>query len=54
MELNKIGAFETALIDHVASSQAELMAALNEGDWNDDLDAQLKAVVEGFKTTGSW
>ncbi len=54
IELDKIGAFESALIDAMNSGQAELMETLNGGDWNDDLEAQLKAAVEGFKATGSW
>jgi len=54
VELNKIGAFETALLDHVGSAQAELLETLNGGDWNDDLEARLTAVLEDFKATGSW
>ena len=54
VELSKIGAFETALLDHVASAQAELLETLDGGDWNDDLEAQLTAVLEEFKATGSW
>ena len=45
---------ETALIDHVKSTQADLMTAMDGGDWTDDLEAQLKAVVEDFKATGAW
>ena len=54
VELNKIGAFETALLDHVGSAQAELLETLNGGDWNEDLEARLTAVLEDFKATGSW
>ena len=36
------------------TGQAELMDALNHGDWDDDLEAKLKAAVEEFKATGSW
>jgi F-type H+-transporting ATPase subunit alpha len=54
VELNKIGAFETALLDHVGSAQAELLETLNGGDWNDDLEARLTAVLDDFKATGSW
>jgi F-type H+-transporting ATPase subunit alpha len=54
VELNKIGAFEAALHDSLGSTQAELMNALDSGDWNDDLEKRLKAAVENFKATGSW
>ena len=47
-------AFETALLDHVASTKADLLDTLNHGDWNDDLEAQLTAVLDDFKATGSW
>jgi F-type H+-transporting ATPase subunit alpha len=52
--LDKIGDFELALMDHMASSQDELLKTLDGGDWNDDVDAQLKAVLDEFKATGSW
>ena len=54
VNLDKIGAFETALVDHVSSSQADLLGELNEGNWNDDLEGQLTAVLDDFKATGSW
>jgi F-type H+-transporting ATPase subunit alpha len=54
VELSKIGAFEAAMMDSIKSTQGELMDALNHGDWNDDLEEQLKAAVEEFSTTGSW
>ena len=50
----KIGAFETALLEFMASSQSELLDTLDHGDWNDDLEAQLVAALEDFKATGSW
>ena len=52
--LEKIGAFEAALLDSMNSTQGELMDTLNTGDWNDDIEASLKAAVENFKATGSW
>ncbi|MEJ2534670.1 MAG: F0F1 ATP synthase subunit alpha [Gammaproteobacteria bacterium] len=54
VSLDKIGSFESALQDWMNSSQGELMEALNQGDWNDDLEARLKAAVEEFKSSGSW
>ena len=54
VELKKIGAFEASLLDYMANSQAELLSALDDGNWNDDLEAQLTAAVKEFKTTGTW
>jgi len=53
--MDKIGDFESALIDHMNNNQADFMKSLNEnGDFNDEIEAQLKAGVEDFKKTGSW
>ena len=54
VELRKIGAFEAALLDYIGTSHGELLAKLDEGDWNDELEAELKAAVEEFKSTGTW
>ena len=55
VEMNKIGAFESALIDHMNNTKADFMKSLNEsGDFNDEIEAELKAGVEDFKKTGSW
>jgi F-type H+-transporting ATPase subunit alpha len=52
--LLKIGAFEAALLDAMGSRHGELMETLNGGDWNDEIEGQLKVAVEEFKATGSW
>jgi F-type H+-transporting ATPase subunit alpha len=54
VELKKIGAFETSLLDYMGTAQGALLGKLNEGAWDDDLEAQLKAAVENFKSTGTW
>ena len=55
VEMNKIGDFETALIDHMNSTQSDFMNELNaSGDFNEDIEGKLKAGVEDFKKTGSW
>jgi hypothetical protein len=38
----------------MGTSQAELLDTLNAGDWNDELEAQLTAAVDEFKSTGTW
>jgi F-type H+-transporting ATPase subunit alpha len=52
--LLKIGAFEAAMLDAMGSRHGELMETLNGGDWNDEIEGQLKVAVEEFKETGSW
>jgi F-type H+-transporting ATPase subunit alpha len=55
VELNKIGAFEAALIAYFNSEHADLMAKVNEkGDYNDEIAAQFKAGIEKFKSTQTW
>ena len=54
VELDQIGAFESALLDHMASAHGAYMERLNEGDWNDELEAEMKTAVEEFKSTGAW
>jgi len=54
VELHKLGTFEAALVDSLGATQAALMGKLDAGDWNDDLEAQLKAAVTEFKASGSW
>ncbi len=54
VDMDKIGAFEGALLDYMNTSQSELMTALEGGNWNDELESQLTAVVEEFNTSGSW
>ncbi|MGX5915312.1 F0F1 ATP synthase subunit alpha [Aliidiomarina sp. Khilg15.8] len=55
VEMDKILAFEEALISYMNSEYAELMATINEtGNYNDDIDGQLKAAVEKFKSTQVW
>jgi F-type H+-transporting ATPase subunit alpha len=55
VELDKIGAFETALISYFNSEHADLMAKVNEkGDYNDEIAASFKAGIEKFKSTQTW
>ncbi|MCB0229666.1 MAG: F0F1 ATP synthase subunit alpha, partial [Anaerolineae bacterium] len=55
VELNKVVAFEKALISYANSEQGELLAKINEkGDYNDEIAAQLKATIEKFKSTQTW
>jgi len=55
VEVAKVGSFEAALLSYFNRDQAELMAKINEkGDFNDDIDAAIKAGIEKFKATQTW
>ena len=50
VEQNKVGAFEKAMIAYFKSEHADLLAKINEkGDYNDDIEAGIKAGIEKFK-----
>ena len=51
----KVIDFEHALHGYMQASQTELMDKINaSGDYNDEIDAGLRAAIEDFKATGSW
>ena len=55
VETAKVGAFESALHANLNSEHAELAAKINEsGDYDDEIESQLKNVVEKFKADGAW
>jgi F-type H+/Na+-transporting ATPase subunit alpha len=55
LALDKVGAFESALLSYMKSSKAELMKKINDtGDFNDDIEAQFKAALNDFKTNHAW
>ncbi len=50
VEVNKVVDFEAALLSYMNSSQAALISKINDsGDWNDEIEAELKAAIEDFK-----
>lgn len=53
--VNEVSAFESAIQGHMHSTHAALMQRINEtGGYDDEIEAQLKAAVTDFKSTGSW
>jgi len=55
LNLDKIGAFEHGLHSHLQSAHAELMSRINEsGDYNDEIEQELRKAIEEFKSTGAW
>jgi F-type H+/Na+-transporting ATPase subunit alpha len=50
--VNKIGEFEAGLHAHMANSYGELENSIVEsGDWNDQIEAQYKTIIEEYKQT---
>ncbi len=53
--VDKIVAFERALHAHAKNEASALIEKINStGDYDDDIAAQLKTLVEGFKATGAY
>lgn len=53
--LAEISSFEAAIHDYMQTTHKQLMEKINEaGNYDGDIEAQLKAAVEAFKQTGSW
>jgi len=52
-EVKKVVAYEAAMLAHMKSNQADLMAQINEsGDYNDGIAASMKAALEDFRANG--
>jgi F-type H+-transporting ATPase subunit alpha len=55
VELNKIVAFEQALLSYARSENAALLDEINaKPDYNDEVAGKLKALIEKFKATQTW
>jgi len=55
VDVNKIVDFEAAMQSGLASNNADLIAKINEaGDYNDEIEAEIKAALDNFKATGTW
>ncbi|MAN52606.1 MULTISPECIES: F0F1 ATP synthase subunit alpha [Marinimicrobium] len=55
VEVNKVLDFESALLSYAESEGADLLKEINEtGNWNDELQGKMKALVDKFKSTQTW
>jgi F-type H+-transporting ATPase subunit alpha len=51
----KLLAFEKGLHAHMRTNHGDLMDKINEtGDWNDEIEAEMKQALEAFASTGSY
>ena len=55
IEVEKIGAFEDALLSYAHAEHQELLSKIVEsGSWDDDTESAFKALLENFKSTQTW
>ena len=55
VELKKVVDFEASLLSYVNSEHAEFIAKINDtGDYNKDIAAELKEILEKFISTQTW
>ncbi len=53
--VNKVVAFEAALLSYLKAEQTALLDKINEkGDYNDDIASGIKSALEAFKSTQTW
>ncbi|OCG21119.1 F0F1 ATP synthase subunit alpha [Gilliamella sp. wkB108] len=55
VELAKVLSFETALLAYAHSQYADFVKLIDEtGNYNDEIESKLKAMLESFKSTQTW
>ena len=53
--VEKVLDFEASLISYAKTEHADFYAKVNEtGDYNDEVEGQFKAVLDGFVATQTW
>ncbi|MBI3561093.1 MAG: F0F1 ATP synthase subunit alpha [Gammaproteobacteria bacterium] len=53
--VKKVVAFEAALLAHIRANNKDLLDKINSsGDFNDEIEKQMKTAIEKFKKTGSY
>lgn len=53
--LEKISNFENGLHDYLRDKAKDLFEKINTtGDYNDDIEAKIKTIIEEYKKTGTW
>jgi F-type H+-transporting ATPase subunit alpha len=55
VDMDKVVDFEHALHSYMRANQMQLLEKVNStGDYNDEIEAAMRAAVEDFKATGTW
>ncbi|MDH3221575.1 MAG: F0F1 ATP synthase subunit alpha [Gammaproteobacteria bacterium] len=53
VNVNKVVAFEDAMLAHIRSKNREMLDSINKtGDYNDDIAAEIRKAIEDFKAKG--
>ena len=55
MELKDVSNYEQAMHSFIAAEYKDLVASIdNSGDYNDEIEKQMRAALERFAAEGSW
>ncbi|TDJ10233.1 MAG: F0F1 ATP synthase subunit alpha, partial [Gammaproteobacteria bacterium] len=55
VDVAKVGDFEAALHDYARGNHGDLLDKINEsGDYNDEIEGELKGVMEAFSEKGAY
>ncbi len=55
VDIEKVLNFEQAMLSYMHASHAELIDKINaSGDYNDEIEAGMRAAIEDFKANGTW
>ena len=49
VEIEKVKEFETGLLEFMRTTRAALMAKIQDGQWGDEVEAEIKSAIEEFK-----
>jgi F-type H+-transporting ATPase subunit alpha len=53
VDVNKVVAFEDAMLAHIRSNNQDMLDKINEsGEYNDDIAAEIRQAIEDFKSSG--
>ncbi|MDH5409181.1 MAG: F0F1 ATP synthase subunit alpha, partial [Gammaproteobacteria bacterium] len=55
VDVKKVADFEAAMQSYIKSNHKDLLDKINAtGDYNDDIDAQMKKAIDAFKSSSTW
>ncbi len=55
VDVDKVSDFESAMLSYVRTEKTDFLNSINDnGDYNDDIAAEMKSALEDFKSKGSW
>ncbi|MFY1007379.1 F0F1 ATP synthase subunit alpha, partial [Pasteurella multocida] len=55
VDLDRIGSFESALLEYANHNYADFMRELTQsGNYNDEIKESLKGILDSFKANSAW